>query len=259
MLRLPAEEIHLWFCRPSDLLLDSDYLQQLLTTLDARELQRMRRFRFERHRRQFCTSHALTRWALSRYADVSPEQWRFEYNNHGKPFVSNPGHEKLQFSLSHTDGLQLLAVRHQFPVGVDVELRKKRVAGADIAGRFFSSAEVAEFLSAAPEEQQNIFFDYWTLKESYIKACGKGLAIPLRHFSYSILQQGKIRISFAPEREDSPADWRFWLLAVGQDHACALAAGGMQQAPPIARLRFWETVPMREMREFSARVLQQSN
>lgn len=237
---------------------DSSYLQLLQTTLDADELRRMQRFKFDRHRQQFCISHALTRWVLSQYADLKPEQWRFEKNAHGKPFVANPEHVGLQFSLSHTDGQQVLAIRQGLPVGADVELRKERVAGPEIANRFFSPAEVAELRSVPCDSQQQVFFDYWTLKESYIKACGEGLAIPLRHFSYSIATPHRISICFAPERGDQPTNWQFWLLDAGGDHACALAASGISQSTSVTGLRGWNVAPFREARERNIDILRQS-
>lgn len=258
MLRLPAEEIHLWFCRPHELALDEAYLQLMQTTLDAGELQRMRRFKFQRHRQQFCISHALTRWVLSQYTGLQPERWQFDKNEHGKPFISNRDYRYLQFNLSHTDGLQLLAVRRALPVGADVERRNVRVEGPDIADRFFSPAEVAELRSFPADAQKRVFFDYWTLKESYIKACGKGLAIPLRHFSYSIAHDA-IDISFVPERDDEPGDWNFWLLAAGMDHTCALAASGVSQATRVSALRGWDVTPLREIVERPIDILKQSH
>ncbi len=257
MLNLPAAEIHLWFCRPYELELDHAYLTLLQATLDADELQRMRRFKFERHRQQFCVSHAMTRWVLSHYANLPPEQWQFDKNEHGKPFVSNGAYRDLQFNLSHTDGLQLLAVRRALPVGADVERRNGRVEGPNIANRFFSPAEVAELRRFPDDIQRKVFFDYWTLKESYIKACGKGLVIPLRHFSYSLTQDA-IGISFAPERDDEPGDWQFWLLAAGIDHTCALAASGALQATRVATLRGWDVTPLRKITERPIDILKQS-
>lgn len=218
----------------------------------------MQRFRFERHRQQFCISHALTRWALSHYGKLRPEQWHFEKNSHGKPFVANVEHADLQFSLSHTDGLQLLAIRRGLSIGADVELRKERVAGPEIADRFFSPAEVAELRSVAAANQQHVFFDYWTLKESYIKACGEGLAIPLRHFSYSIAQRGLINIHFEPERADEPTNWQFWLIAAGAKHACAVAAGGISQSSNVIALRGWDVIPLQDKTERSIDILKQS-
>jgi 4'-phosphopantetheinyl transferase len=71
-------------------------------------------------------------------------------------------------------------------VGVDVE--RVRPFDMDLAERFFTPQENA-FLRSAPEaERQLRFFDLWTLKESFLKAVGCGLAAPLN--SFSVLPEG---------------------------------------------------------------------
>ena len=49
---------------------------------------------------------------------------------------------------------------------------------------YFSDAELTDLLELNKEEQRERFFDLWALKESYIKATGKGLATSLRSFSF---------------------------------------------------------------------------
>ena len=49
---------------------------------------------------------------------------------------------------------------------------------------YFSGKELADLLELSKEEQRERFFDLWALKESYIKATGKGLATSLRSFSF---------------------------------------------------------------------------
>jgi 4'-phosphopantetheinyl transferase len=44
-----------------------------------------------------------------------------------------------------------------------------------LAKRFFSPREYAHLRLVSPEEQQQIFFRYWTCKEAYLKATGDGL------------------------------------------------------------------------------------
>ncbi|WFR63863.1 4'-phosphopantetheinyl transferase superfamily protein [Paenibacillus amylolyticus] len=52
-----------------------------------------------------------------------------------------------------------------------------------IAERFFSPME-SQFLAAEPDNRQlETFYRLWTLKESYIKAVGMGLSIPLDSFA----------------------------------------------------------------------------
>ena len=104
----------------------------------------------------------------------------------------------VRFNLSHTDGLAVCAVVLKHDIGVDVEHRQRRVVSENIARRFFSPSEVREFESLPERMQQDRFFQYWTLKESYIKARGMGLSIPLEKFSFHLLKNKPIRISFDP-------------------------------------------------------------
>ena len=67
------------------------------------------------------------------------------------------------------------------------------------------------------------FFDYWTLKEAYIKARGMGLAIPLDHFSFLIAPGKPIGIAFDPRLKDEPAAWQFEQIRPTTSHLISLA------------------------------------
>lgn len=56
-----------------------------------------------------------------------------------------------------------------------------------IADRFFSKEEVEDLYKIKKSERLKYFFDLWTLKESYIKADGRGLNIPLNSFSFRVI------------------------------------------------------------------------
>lgn len=92
----------------------------------------------------------------------------------GKPYLKDwPG---VQFNLSHSGGWGVCAVSAA-PVGVDVEL--VRPLKQDIAKRFFTATEQGYLAHRPPEE----FFRLWTRKESFTKALGKGLTLPMDSFS----------------------------------------------------------------------------
>jgi 4'-phosphopantetheinyl transferase len=197
----------------------SDY-ERLLTPDEA---ERYRRFHFERHRNLFLITRVLVRTTLSRYADVAPEDWRFSTNAHGKPFVSGPrAVPELSFNLSNTDGLVACLIGPGLDVGVDVENTERSGETVTIAEHFFAASEVTS-LRALPEElQRERFFAYWTLKESYIKARGLGLAIPLDQFAF-LLDAPSIAISFDARLNDDPKAWQFARFRRPGPHALALA------------------------------------
>ena len=192
--------------------------------MSADEQARMARLIFERDRRRFLLTRALVRTMLSRYANVPPAQWSFVENVHGRPeIVDRPsGVPDLRFNISHTDGLIACAVTIGREVGVDVEHIGRRLTH-DVAGRFFAPSEVHDLTRLPDEEQQRVFFDYWTLKEAYIKARGFGLALPLADFAFTLSPSEPPRIAFEPSLDDDPATWQFAQDWPTPQHRLALA------------------------------------
>ncbi|WP_186333735.1 4'-phosphopantetheinyl transferase superfamily protein [Paenibacillus xylanexedens] len=121
----------------------------------------------------------LTRVTLSKLTGLRPAELSFTHNSYGKPELSH--HSDVQFNVSHSGDWIALISGGTDELGVDVE----KIAPIDmqIAERFFSPTE-SQFLAAKPSEmQQETFYRLWTLKESYIKAVGMGLSIPLDSFA----------------------------------------------------------------------------
>ncbi len=181
-----------------------------LPLLSPEEHERMARLVFERDRHRFLLTRALVRTMLSRYAKVAPADWQFIANVHGRPEILDrpAGVPDLRFNISHTDGLIACAVTIGREVGVDVEHVGRRLT-QDIASRSFAPAEVEHLRSLPDEEQERVFFDYWTLKEAYIKARGFGLALPLGDFAFHFSADGPPSIAFEPSLPDDPATWQF--------------------------------------------------
>jgi 4'-phosphopantetheinyl transferase len=181
-----------------------------LALMTAEERERMARLIFERDRRRFLLTRALVRTMLSRYTHVKPAEWRFVENVHGRPAIHDrpSGVPDLRFNISHTDGLIACAVTIGREVGVDVEHVGRRVTH-DVAGRFFAPKEVEDLAKLPEDEQRRVFFDYWTLKEAYIKARGFGLALPLADFAFPLAPPAPPRVSFEPSLDDDPETWQF--------------------------------------------------
>ena len=198
--------------------------ERYLTLLSADEHARMARLVFERDRLRFLLTRALVRTMLSRYAGVAPQDWTFVANVHGRPeLLDRPaGVPDLRFNISHTEGLIACAVTIGREVGVDVEHVGRRLTH-DVPARFFAPREVAD-LNALPEpERDRIFFDYWTLKEAYIKARGFGLALPLGDFAFRLNPPNPPQITFEPSLDDDPATWQFLQGWPTTNHRLALA------------------------------------
>ena len=203
------------------------------TLLTDDERQRALRFMHEADRQRFIIGRALARTMLTHYGGLPPSAWPIVIDEHGRPElgahdVSVPD---LRFNLSHTDGLIACALTLAREVGVDVENIRRRVT-YELPERFFSPREVADLRALPREHQDVVFFDYWTLKESYIKARGLGLALPLGQFTF--VRSGTTpHIEFAPELPDDPASWQFAQFWPTPSHRLAVAVRRQGEDVPI--------------------------
>jgi 4'-phosphopantetheinyl transferase len=192
--------------------------------LSEDERARMARFVFDRDRRAFLLTRALVRTTLSRYASLRPADWKFIANVHGRPeILDRPAAcPDLRFNISHTDGLIACAVTIGREIGVDVEHVNRHLTH-DVAARHFAPSEVSDLKRLPADEQERVFFDYWTLKEAYIKARGFGLALPLGDFAFKLNPPNAPSISFEPALDDDPATWQFLQAWPTPQHRFALA------------------------------------
>ena len=199
-------------------------IDALATLLTPDEATRHARFIRTIDHRAFVVARALVRMTLSAYAPIRPRDWRFDTNQHGCPSViaAQAGTPRLAFNLSHTDGLVALAVTRGRLVGVDVE-RVDRVVRDDIAGRFFAPSEVRDLRALPAAAQPRAFFEYWTLKEAYIKARGMGLAIPLADFAFTLAPPAPPTIRFVEGFDDQSERWQFRQAWPTEVHRLALA------------------------------------
>jgi len=200
---------------------DAGRQAQMKGVLSACEMERFQRFRLDRDRQLFLVAHALLRSTLSLYADVEPAAWQFRAGSHARPEIVAP-RVPLRFSLAHTSGMAACAVTLEHDIGIDVE-EISGDARMEVADRCFSLAELADLGRVSADRRAARFFEYWTLKEAYLKARGVGLSVPLDGFSLRQDVDNSWRIIFESPMNDDPARWSFWSRRVGESHQAALA------------------------------------
>jgi 4'-phosphopantetheinyl transferase len=254
MLDLDRGQIHLWMAF-FDEIRDVGLLQRYDRLLAPDEREQRHRFHFEIDRHRYLVTRALARTVLSRYAAVEPEEWTFAANAYGKPAIANADRsaQHINFNISHTKSLVLLGVTSDGALGVDVENCRSREAPLKIANQFFAPEELAELQALPRAQQHDRFFEYWTLKESYIKARGMGLSIPLGWFSFHFPGERTVRVSMRPQLNDRSSRWRFWQLRPTVSYlaaVCAEAAEASQQlvtrkVVPLLREEVFDCAPVR--------------
>ncbi|UXI70706.1 4'-phosphopantetheinyl transferase superfamily protein [Tahibacter amnicola] len=233
---LPADEVHVWYAWSAEFDTPA-FRTAALALLSTEERQRHDRYVFDYLKLEYLVTRALCRGVLSRYAATLPSEWTFVANEYGRPEIAAI-HDTgdLRFNLSNSRSLVACLVGREVDAGVDVERCERLTDIAGIAEHHFSPTEV-EALFALPEsERQNRFFQYWTLKESYIKARGMGLSIPLDQFSFA-LDGDSIGIGFDPALDDTPAHWQFELHRPDERHQMAVGLRHGGKAPFTVLLR----------------------
>jgi 4'-phosphopantetheinyl transferase len=105
---------------------------------------------------------------LAAYLGVTPGALEFERGPSGKPRLRA---EPLQFNLSHSARLALLAVAWSLPVGVDVQAPHTNASKPWFAKRICTAREYERYMDDPRPER---LLRLWTRKEAVIKARGEG-------------------------------------------------------------------------------------
>ncbi len=173
-----------------------DKLDYFISLLSSDELIRANRFRFEKHRKRFIISHGFKRSVLTKYLNIDPVNLDFITGNNGKPYVTRllssqtngtlNNSQLLQFNLTHTEDITLLAVTKGAELGIDIEFMDRKTDWQGISRRFFTQAEQKALFSLQQTLQKQAFYQLWTRKEAYIKLLGYGLSLSPDKFTLTV-------------------------------------------------------------------------
>jgi 4'-phosphopantetheinyl transferase len=236
LIGLPPDEIHLWLASDH---VDRERAIEYRLLLNSDERRQEQRFHFEKDRNRYLVTRALVRTVLSRYQSIDPNAWVFSTNAFGRPEIDaeSEGAADLCFNISHTAGLVVVGIARGRALGVDVENIFVRDNPLEVAGQVFAAAELAELGRLPRERRLDRFFQYWTFKESYIKARGMGVSIPLQKFSFRLERDGLVDLEIAPELGDDPKRWQFWQMRPAHEHVLAVCAERTRDTSPAIVVR----------------------
>jgi 4'-phosphopantetheinyl transferase len=219
---LPHDEIHLWH---QSLTWGFAFIESCSDLLSPDELQRAGRFRFVHDREEFIVCRGTLRILLGYYLNLPPKGLLLGYSEFGRPsLAANPPERDLEFNVSHSGDLALLAFASGRKIGIDVERVRRNFGTSEIAERFFSEAERAALRELPHEQRRQAFFRCWTRKEAFIKALGEGLSHPLDQFDVSLAPATPAALLATRPDAQEAKRWMLWDIRVPNDYAAALAA-----------------------------------
>lgn len=196
---------------------DLELFHALYGHVTAQRREKVDRMRFDKDRRLSLGAGALLEAALIREG-VSDLTMTTEGND--KPcLVQSRG---IHFNLSHA-GTRVMCAVSDAEIGCDVE--EIRDIDMEIARRFFCREEYENLMRCpGQEERKHLFFRYWTIKESFMKATGLGFQLPPDQFCICLdrpdagqkitVRQHVDRRSYTFEEFDGPVGYCFSICSV---------------------------------------------
>lgn len=220
-------------------------IRSLNKLLSYDESVRVARFHFQRDRHNFVVARGALRQILGNYLGLKPDKLVLAYGSKGKPrLTSMQNRDHIEFNLSHSGELALIAVSRELEVGIDIERTRQDFATDEIALQFFLPRELSGFGKIADDKRVEFFFKCWTRKEACMKAGGQGLSIPLDSFDVSI---GPSKSAQLPRVIDTyhhlTGHWDLFELHPGLEYTAALAVRHGANRP-----RSWQwTLPLQAL------------
>lgn len=195
--------------------------EQWLPYIPKEKRERIPRFRHWQDAQRTLLGYSLLSYLIHRETGIPRERMELTFDYYGKPHLQGA---ELYFNLSHS-GDWIACVIGPKTVGVDVE--KIQPIDLSIAEHFFASQEVSDLMALPEEKRYDYFFTLWSLKESYIKAEGKGVSIPLNSFWFRQTPVGEITFENI-HQEDK---WRYQLYSFDPSYKLAVSVDKTLSCP----------------------------
>ncbi|MGI6188059.1 4'-phosphopantetheinyl transferase superfamily protein [Brevibacillus sp. MCWH] len=215
--------------------LPPDYVDLFLSRVSAERRQKIARFVRKEDAYRSLLGEVLVRSTLSEHTGVRPDALQFVYNPYGKPFLQNT--PDVGFNLSHSGNwIAMIWGDSSCCPGIDVE----RIVRMDlhIAEHLFTPQENRMLASKTGDARLEYFYRVWTLKESYVKAVGKGLSIPLDSFSVVCTEE---QTWYSPEADG----FHFTSISLDEEHilsACSCKAALPDHVQHVSLSSLYETL-----------------
>lgn len=219
-LKLAEGHVDIWRTR---LDLPENDTADYLALLSDEEIARAERFMVSSKRREYIVTRGVLRKLLAQMLHADPGSLRFALTDRGKPYLMDqPLLQTVNFNVTHSHNLALIAVALNRAVGIDVEYIRPNVDFANVAKQVFSSREIAS-LGFYGGELPKAFFACWTRKEAFVKALGHGISLDLRAVSVSVDPHETTPSLLTYERDGETRKWLLLNIKTDDAYMAALA------------------------------------
>ncbi|WP_212112461.1 4'-phosphopantetheinyl transferase family protein [Bartonella queenslandensis] len=239
-------KIQIWYSPLAKI--DQQLYLRYLALLSPCEHKRFRQFKAKSAQNEYLVGRVLLRTILSKMAPIAPQEWQFISNKYGRPEIT-PTQKwavlGLNFNISHSCGLVVLAISNDCCIGIDVEAITRPINAKELAYRCFTSTEANFICDVNGKKRLERFYTIWILKEAYSKALGLGLSLPFDSFSFD-LSETQHNIIKLTSQHPSSALWRFARWKIKSNHQIALAILPQHSS---FKIKFFKSLPLITQKE----------
>jgi len=174
--------------------------------------------------REFIITRSTLRNILGHLLKTNSQKFEFTYTKHGMPMLSpTTGYAEINFNVSHSYDIALIAITINQPVGIDIEKIRTDIDFEKLAARFFSEREYAEIMKYDGQKRLHSFFATWTRKEAIVKAVGTGIASGLKSFDVSVDPIAPAKLIESRWGEEIISDWNLTTIDTSNEYFASMA------------------------------------
>lgn len=146
---------------------------------------------------QHGTAELLLNRSLEQCTDVQTPA-RYHRNEHGKPYLTET--PEIYVNWSSFQGPNVICAISDQEVGIDLQ-KMDREPKENLIRKALTEEEQEFYRSVPKPERQKLFYQYWSVKESFLKALGTGFYTSLHTFQVD-MEEEQPRISHHINRKN---------------------------------------------------------
>ena len=227
-----------WAVNINDWIPNKNQWIKAMKCIQVEERERIRKFRYRKDAKSSIVGRLLLRLWASLAFKIPSNQFEFTRTDRGRPKLKMKLalDQGWDFNVSHAGNFTVLVAQTSVDsIGVDVMgLNDKRFERSDekiqeffrIMNKQFTQSEWDQIKTS--QNQLAAFFRFWTLKESFIKAHGDGLAWDLQRLNFDVkssdlFQPKKFRESVLSIDGNLAQNWIFEETIIDSEHCISTA------------------------------------
>ncbi len=214
------DEIHIWRFNLDPVKSFNEFFINLLSDEEKKQVEKIK---LGDVKNRSIISKAIIKNIISNYLGLNIKQIIFSYNEFGKPVIPERINSfRLNFNISHSGDLGLIAITRKNLIGIDVEKMNELDQIDDIINLCFTETEKYMLSCLESTEKKEVFYKIWTGKEAFIKAIGKGFSFPLKNISFRLNSKKEMVIGEILDPMNTGKDWQIYNFNPQDNYTSAL-------------------------------------